>query len=136
MVKDGYAYEMQPLIYDSKFKSEEETTQAMAWISFTDLLPTFFGKKTLFSTANIVGKPIHLDNATINKIRPSCARVKIQVDLATNLPSNVEIEVVNSRNDSARIVTISVHYDHLPKYYKNAISKGIQKRTVECFTQN
>ncbi|KAH0638995.1 hypothetical protein KY290_036298 [Solanum tuberosum] len=44
---DGYSYSMRPLIYDAKFKVEEETTQAMAWISFPDLKPTYFVKEVL-----------------------------------------------------------------------------------------
>ncbi|WMV38153.1 hypothetical protein MTR67_031538 [Solanum verrucosum] len=36
-------------IYDGKLKVDEETTQAMAWISFPDLWPTFFVKESLFS---------------------------------------------------------------------------------------
>lgn len=42
VAKDGVAYQLRILIYDVKFKLEEETTQAMSWISFQDLLPTFF----------------------------------------------------------------------------------------------
>ncbi|KAF3685426.1 hypothetical protein FXO37_00637 [Capsicum annuum] len=64
--KDGNSYQMRPLIYDTRFKPDEETTQAMAWISFPDLLPTFFVKESIFSIAAGVGKPIHLDMATIN----------------------------------------------------------------------
>lgn len=41
VAKYGIAYQMRPLIYDAKFKSEEKTTQAMAWISFPELFPTF-----------------------------------------------------------------------------------------------
>lgn len=84
---------MRPLIYDAKFKQEKEPTQAMAWISSPDLLPTFFGKETLFSLASAVGKPLYLDMATINKTCPSCARVKI----LSKLPEHVEIEVVNKK---------------------------------------
>lgn len=39
--KDGYEYQLRPLIYDAKFKAGEETSMAMAWISFPSLLPTF-----------------------------------------------------------------------------------------------
>ncbi|KAH0655674.1 hypothetical protein KY285_030556 [Solanum tuberosum] len=46
-------------IYEAKFKVDEETTQAMAWISFPDLWPTFFVKESLFSLASALGKPIH-----------------------------------------------------------------------------
>lgn len=42
--KDGYVYQMRPFIYDAKFKSNEETTQVMAWISFPNLKPTYFVK--------------------------------------------------------------------------------------------
>ncbi|KAG5611139.1 hypothetical protein H5410_022420 [Solanum commersonii] len=69
--KEGYSFPMRPLIYDAKFKVDDETTQAIAWISFTDLKPTYFVKESLFSLALAVGKPLHLDMATINKTRPS-----------------------------------------------------------------
>ncbi|WMV42323.1 hypothetical protein MTR67_035708 [Solanum verrucosum] len=78
LAKDGYSYTMRLLIYDAKFKVEEETTHAMAWISFSNLKPTYFVKEALFSIATAVGKPLHLDMTTINKTRPSCARVKVQ----------------------------------------------------------
>ncbi|KAK4719583.1 hypothetical protein R3W88_017921 [Solanum pinnatisectum] len=65
--RKGFAYPMRPLIYDEKFKVTEETTQAMAWISFPNLWPIFFGKESLFSLAAAIGKPIHLDNATVHK---------------------------------------------------------------------
>lgn len=108
MAKNGYAYHMRPLIYDTKFKREEETTQAMAGISLPNLLPTFFEKESLFSVAVAVGKSIHLNNATINETRPSCSRVKVQVDLAADLSSHAEIEVVDNKINTTRIVAISV----------------------------
>ncbi|KAG5599356.1 hypothetical protein H5410_030726 [Solanum commersonii] len=52
----------------------------MAWISFPNILPTFFVKECLFSIDAAVGKPIQLDQVTIKKTRPSCARVKVLVD--------------------------------------------------------
>ncbi|KAH0776331.1 hypothetical protein KY290_007742 [Solanum tuberosum] len=127
MAKDGYAYQMRPLIYDSKFKPEKETTQAMAWISFLDLLPTFFGKESLFSITAVVGKTIHLDSATINKTRPSCGRVKVEVDLAADLCKNVEIDVVDNKNNRARIVSITVQIT----YYPNTVKHGNFKLNKE-----
>lgn len=75
--KNGAYYPMRKLIYDKKVSTKVETSQAMAWISFPDLLPTFFGKETIFSLASDIGKPIHLDAATINKTHTSCVRVKV-----------------------------------------------------------
>lgn len=46
--KDGVVYQMRPLIYDDNFTPVEETTQAFAWILFSDLLPTFFKERIHF----------------------------------------------------------------------------------------
>ena len=75
------------------FKIEEETTQAMAWISFLDFKPTFFVRESIFSLASEVGKPLQLDMAKIKKTIPSCVGVKVQVDLLANLPKVVEMKV-------------------------------------------
>lgn len=115
---------MRPLIYEEKFIVTEETTQAMAWISFPDLWPTFFGKESLFSLATTIGKPIHLDNATINKTRPSCARVKVQVDLLGELPNLVELEVADPIKNTSRVEKIREVYDMLPKYCKKCRLHG------------
>lgn len=88
--KEGYEYQLRHLIYDAKFKVGEETPKAMAWLSFPDLLPTYFVKECLFSLASVVGKPLHFDMATINKTRPRCARVKVLVDLLADLPKKLE----------------------------------------------
>lgn len=93
--KDGYSYLMRHLIYDAKFNVEEETTQAMTWISFPDLKSMFFVKESICFLASTVGKPIHLDLATINKTHPTCARIKVQVDMLSDFPKFVELEVVN-----------------------------------------
>ncbi|KAG5585340.1 hypothetical protein H5410_045774 [Solanum commersonii] len=116
LAKDGYSYTIKPLIYDAKFKVEEETTLTMAWISFPNLKPTFFVKESIFSLATAVGKPIHLDMATTNKRQPSCARVKVQVDLLANFPKFVEIEIVNEDTKESRIERVKIHYDMLPRY--------------------
>lgn len=50
--KDGYQYQMRPLIYDSKYIVNKETPMALAWISFPNLLPIFFLKEYLFSLAS------------------------------------------------------------------------------------
>lgn len=35
--KDAVSYQTWPFIFDTKFKSDEATTKAMAWISFSNL---------------------------------------------------------------------------------------------------
>ncbi|KAH0754526.1 hypothetical protein KY290_024796 [Solanum tuberosum] len=129
LAKDGYSYTMRPLIYDAKFKVEEETTQAMAWISFPDLKPTYFVKEALFSLAPVVGKPLQLDMATINKTRPSCARVKVQVDLLSEFPKHVEMEIINKKTNESRMEKVKIQYDMLPKYCKQCKVQGHEDET-------
>ncbi|KAG5596275.1 hypothetical protein H5410_037507 [Solanum commersonii] len=121
IAKDGYAYQMRPFIYDANFKASEETTKVTAWISFPDLLPTFFVKEMLFSLAAVVGKPLQLDLAIINKTCPSCARVKVQMDLLDakperghdympehilNIKDKEEGEIIEGSNNEDRVVSV------------------------------
>ncbi|KAH0672741.1 hypothetical protein KY290_024968 [Solanum tuberosum] len=68
------------------FDLEKETSRAIAWISFPTLPPNFFIKEDVFSLAVAVGKPLQVDLAMKNQIRPSCARVKVEVDLLELYP--------------------------------------------------
>lgn len=71
-----------------------------------------------------MGKPLILDTATNNKTRPSCDRVKVQVDLLSNFPKSVELEMVNKSLQTAREEKYKVHYDMLPKYCKTCKLQG------------
>ncbi|KAK4706512.1 hypothetical protein R3W88_033929 [Solanum pinnatisectum] len=102
----------------------------MAWISFLNFKPTFFVKESIFSLASVVGKPLQLDMATINKTRPSCARVKVQVDLLANLPRVVELEVVKNKTKTSRVDTVHIQYDMVPKYCKQCKLQGHAEK--EC----
>ncbi|KAH0695911.1 hypothetical protein KY289_013393 [Solanum tuberosum] len=62
--------------------------------------------------------------ATINKTRPSCARVKGQVDLLVDLPKFVESEIEDPISQSSRVERIKVLYDVLPKYCKKCKLQG------------
>ncbi|KAG5577076.1 hypothetical protein H5410_057210 [Solanum commersonii] len=75
----------------SKSKEKEETSIAIAWISFPSLPPNFYGKEAIFSLTAVVGKPLQVDMATRNKTRPSCARVKVEVDLLGEFPRRINI---------------------------------------------
>lgn len=90
-----------------------ETTITVAWIS---LPPNFFGKETIFSIASAVEKSLQVDLVTTNKIRPSCARVKVEVDLKSTLPKWVSVGI---RKKSGEITDkwIQIKYDYLLKYF-------------------
>lgn len=42
--KDGYSYLIRTLIYNLKFNVNEESSSAIVWFSFPNILPTFFVK--------------------------------------------------------------------------------------------
>ncbi|KAK4736998.1 hypothetical protein R3W88_000695 [Solanum pinnatisectum] len=65
--------------------------------------PTYFVKEALFSIASAIGKPLQLDQATINKTRPSCARINIQVDLLSSFPEYVEMDIINEHTKESRL---------------------------------
>ncbi|KAH0743052.1 hypothetical protein KY290_031045 [Solanum tuberosum] len=114
--KDVYSYRMRTLIYDARFQINEETTKALAWISFPNLLPTYFVKECLYSLASVVGEPVQIDRATINRTKPSCARVKVQVDLKSNLPKVVMMDIVDEGSGEVRSEKVHIRYDYIPKY--------------------
>ncbi|KAF3641418.1 hypothetical protein FXO38_09638 [Capsicum annuum] len=80
--------------------------------------------KSLFSLASIVGKLVHLDVATINKTRPSCARVKVQLDLLTERQQYVMIDIENEATKEVRRINVKIKYDILPTYHTNCKLQG------------
>ncbi|KAH0776717.1 hypothetical protein KY290_008128 [Solanum tuberosum] len=65
--------------------------------------------------------------ATTNKTRPSCTRVKVQVDLMSEFPKFVELEVVNEETKTSRVEKVHIQYDMLPKYCKLCKLQGHTK---------
>ncbi|KAM3283710.1 hypothetical protein P3S67_022508 [Capsicum chacoense] len=132
--KDGYSYLMRTLIYDARFRINEETTKAMAWISFPNLLPTYFVKECFFSLDSAVGKPLQLDLATINKTRPTCARVKVLIDLKGKLPKSVLMDIVNevgSREQKLYLSGQKVNKDKNAFYIHQNIAADVRQLVEE-----
>lgn len=105
------------------FDPEEETSIAISWISFPSLPLNFFVKEVIFSLEAVVGKPLQVDMAMKNKTRPSCARVKVEVDLLGNFPNRINIGV---RKPSGEITEkwIDIKYDYMPKYCSSCKLQG------------
>ncbi|XP_059284937.1 uncharacterized protein LOC132038265 [Lycium ferocissimum] len=125
--------QMRPLIWDPWFNPKEETSRAVAWISFPELPPNFFAKEAVFSMATSVGKPLTVDLATANKTRPSCAKVKVEVDLLATLPKRINI----AEEDESGIIKskwVRINYDYLPKYCKHCKLQGHEE--MECRVLN
>lgn len=99
-----------------------------------DLLSGYFlVKESIFSMASSVGKSLHLDMATINKTKPSCAKVKVQVDILADFPKVIEVEVVNEEYKTSRVDKINIRYDMFPAYGKRCKLQGHAKRDCRVF---
>ncbi|WMV59325.1 hypothetical protein MTR67_052710 [Solanum verrucosum] len=125
-----WSYLMRTFKWDPCFDPAEETTKAIAWISFPTLPPNFFGKEAVFSLAAAVGKPLQVDLATQNKTRPSCARVKVEVDLLGEFPKRINIGV-RMKSGEVKERWIHIKYDYMPKYCKTCKLQGHNEH--ECF---
>lgn len=108
-------YPMRTLKWDPMFDPAVETTVVVASISLPSLSPNFFGKEVIFLFAAAVGKPLHVDMATTNKIKPSCARVKVEVDLLEEFPKRINVGI-KKKNSEVVSKWIQIKYDYLPKY--------------------
>uniref|UniRef100_M1DKD4 Uncharacterized protein n=1 Tax=Solanum tuberosum TaxID=4113 RepID=M1DKD4_SOLTU len=107
---------MRTLKWDPLFDPEEETTTAIAWISFPELPPNFFVKEAIFSLASAVGKSLQVDMATKNQSRPSCAGVKVEVNLLSDFPKRIKIGVRKHSTGDVVEKWIRIKYDYVPKY--------------------
>ncbi|WMV24739.1 hypothetical protein MTR67_018124 [Solanum verrucosum] len=112
------------------FDPLEETSTAIAWISFPSLPPNFFVEEAIFSLAAAVGKPLQVDLATKNQTRPSCARVKVEVDLLSEFPKRINVGL---RRQSGKICEkwIKIKYDYVPKYCQSCKIQGHNEQ--QCY---
>lgn len=65
-----------------------------------------------------------LDMETVNKTRPSYARVKVLIDLLADLPKKVRKDIENKVTRMVRIEWVKIQYDYIPKYYKECRLQG------------
>ncbi|WMV07384.1 hypothetical protein MTR67_000769 [Solanum verrucosum] len=133
LTQQNWSYPMRTLKWDPLFNPEEETSTAIAWISFPSLPPNFFGKETVFSLAAAVGKPLQVNMVTKNHTRPSCARVKVEVDLLKEFPKRINIGLKRSNGEIVE-KWIKIKYDYMPKYCKTCMIQGHDEE--QCYVEH
>ncbi|KAH0689149.1 hypothetical protein KY289_016507 [Solanum tuberosum] len=124
---------MRTLKWDLMFDPEEETSTAIAWISFPSLPPNVFGNETLFSMAAAVEKPLQVDMAMKNQTRPSCARVKVEADLLSELPKRISIGM-RQPNGNVQEKWIKIKYDYIHKYCTTCMIQGHDEQ--QCYVNH
>lgn len=68
-------------------------------------------------------KPLQVDLTMKNKTRPSCARVKVEVDLLGESPKRIKIGIKRG-NGEVLEKWIRIKYDYIPKYCKRCKIQG------------
>ncbi|KAG5584928.1 hypothetical protein H5410_045362 [Solanum commersonii] len=68
-----------------------------------------------------------LGSTTIKKTRPSCARVKVLVDLKGKFPNSVQMNIENSKTWKIRSNMIKIQYDYESKYCFESKMQGHNK---------
>ncbi|XP_060202705.1 uncharacterized protein LOC132631119 [Lycium barbarum] len=66
--------------------------------------------------AQAVGTPLVIDKAMKNQTRPSCARVKVEVDLLKELPKRIHISCFDEETGEVKAKWQKIQNDYLPKY--------------------
>lgn len=74
--------------------------------------------------ATAVGKPLVIDKATNNQTRPSCARVKVEVDLLKELPKRIQINCIDKETGTVLSKWQKIQYDYLSKYCTHCCLQG------------
>lgn len=55
-------------------------------------------KESLFNLAQAIEKSLHIDIATKNQSKPSCAKVKVEVDLLQDFPKRMNVGIKKASN--------------------------------------
>lgn len=74
-----------------------ETPIVPVWVSLPSLPFFMFNKQCLFSIGNIIGNPMTCDLPTAEIIRPSVARVCVEVNVLKKIPPRIWLECVTAR---------------------------------------
>ena len=68
--------------------------------------------------------------ATRIQTRPSCARVKVEVDIMKEFPERIKIGMINQSGEVME-KWIKIRYDYVPKYCKTCMIQGHNEE--ECY---
>ncbi|XP_075090374.1 uncharacterized protein LOC142171541 [Nicotiana tabacum] len=112
------------------FKPEEGIPIAPVWVLLPKLpfhMHTWHYVKQILGT---IGTPLELDSATTNRIRPSMAKVRIEIDLLKPLPETVWVGLEDDNSPLKGFIQ-KLEYECIPKYCKKMGHALINCRILE-----
>ncbi|XP_021863901.1 uncharacterized protein [Spinacia oleracea] len=84
--------------------NKDEIRSVPIWIQFPQLNFMYWGEKSLYKIAGMVGNPVKMDQATKRREKLQYARVLVEVCLSQELPETVEYENVDGEMVSQKVV--------------------------------
>jgi len=98
------------------------------WVRFPNLPLQCWSPICLFKIASVLGKPVHTDTPTASMTRLSYARVLVEIDLLSDMPTSINLILPNVMPMSQRVI-----YKSLPWFCKQSKSLG---HTISTCTKN
>ncbi|KAL2246321.1 UNVERIFIED_CONTAM: hypothetical protein Sindi_2900300 [Sesamum indicum] len=92
------------------FNPREESPIVPVWVRLPELPIQFFDREALFSIARLLGTPLRTDVSTATLVRPSVARVCVEINLLEPLQTEIGLGI------GTEVIIQPVIYERLPKY--------------------
>lgn len=112
--------------WTTSFNPKIESSIIPIWIILSELPLHLFDKKALFSIVALIGKPLHIDEPTVDRTQPSIARVCVELDLKKPLH---EIYI----SCGIHVFLQRVIFEKLPNYY--LICRHLSRSTNTYFNE-
>lgn len=126
---EGYQFfDQKPLItriWDPDMSMEKTNDNVRIWIKMPGLPIKYWGERSLFKIAGLVGRAVKMDMATKSKDRLSYARVMVEVPMKQQLPGTISFY-----NEHGKIVEQKLEYEWLPVVCKKC--SGVGHNEEDC----
>ncbi|KAL0349296.1 UNVERIFIED_CONTAM: hypothetical protein Sangu_1157400 [Sesamum angustifolium] len=120
---DGFP--MRVFKWTPTFNPREESPIVPVWVRLPELPIQFFDREALFSIARLLGTPLRTDVSTATLVRPSVARVCVEINFLEPLQTEIGLGF------GTEVIIQPVVYERLPKYC--ATCKHLGHDEDECY---
>lgn len=103
-------------------KVSEESLIVPIWISLPSLPILFLSKNTLFSIAQLIGKPLKIDSPTTGLRRPCVACVCREIDILKELPRRIWVGCIDK--------VFAISYKNMLLYCNHCLRLGHSAHTA------
>ncbi|KAK4428539.1 hypothetical protein Salat_1153700 [Sesamum alatum] len=110
------------------FNPRVESPIVPVWVRLPGLPIQFFEREALFSIARLLGTPLRTDVSTATLVRPSVARVCVEINLLEPLQTEIGLGF------GTNVVIQRVVYERLPKYC--GACKHLGHAEEECYEKH